>query len=325
MGEVRTKVYLSRYSKEEKDILRDAVDALYKYFPLSPSVDEACDFFVGLWDLCAETSETKVIYGDQGTHSCVYLRNVAIRYLHLAMMIDATRNTDCFLLSSIIQTISDTMISIIKLAEDGLEYQAVVLIRTLFELFMTLLIVVESPQKREAYRMAQTQEESYKVWRSDFTKGKFIKMLEGYAENYPDLYEPAKIWVTEAYGFLSSFVHNNSLNVMLFSKPRFDEDDVSPYSMWGEFVTRKAEIFNRMLEIVAPCDLLFYSMLEDPKIDISMKNILFEEKDIPNTIDMFWWLDALRKVCMTLLLSHESHDSIRAQLTKVDCPFYKGP
>lgn len=318
-------MYLRRYSKEEKEILTNAIESLNEHFPLRSSVDDVCNFYIDLWDLCAETSETKVVYGDQGARSCVYLRNVAIRYLHLAMMIDINKHKDCFLLSSIIQTISDTMISIIKLAEDGLEYQAVVLIRTLFELFMTLLIVVESPQKREAYQMAQTQEEAYRVWRSDFTKGKFIKMLGDYSEKYPDLYETVKTWATEAYGFLSSFVHNNSLNVMLFTKPRYDENGTSNYSMWGEFVTRKAEIFNRMVEIVAPCDLLLFAMLEDPKIDISMKTLLFEEKDIPNTINMFWWLDVLRKVCMTLLLHNESHDSIRNHLTEVDCPFYKEP
>ena len=316
-------MYLRRYSEKEKEILNDAVQALAKVFPIEPSADAACNFYVDLWDWCAETSEKKVEYGSQGERGCVIARNVAIRYLHLAMMIDTSKYKDGFLLSSIIQTISDTIISIIKLAEDGLEYQAFVMIRTLFELFMTLLIVVESPEKRKAYKSAHTPEDSYKVWRSDFTKAKFIKMLESYSGDYPDLFEPAKIWVTEAYGFLSSFVHNDSLNVMLYTRPVFNAEGVTSFSMWGEYVTRKGEVFSRLVDVIAPCDLLFFSMLKDPKIDISIKNMLIKEEDFPNTINMYWTLDRLRKICLLLLVDYDSYDKIKSELVNADCPFYE--
>lgn len=197
------------------------------------------------------------------------------------------------------------------------------MIRTLFELFMTLLIIVESPEKRKAYKSAQTPEESYKVWRSDFTKAKFIKMLEAYSGDYPDLFEPAKKWVTEAYSFLSSFVHNDSIHVMLYTKPRFDADGVSNFSIWGEYVTRKGEIFIRLAEVIAPCDLLFFSMLNDPHIDISLKNILVKEENVPNTISMYWTLDGLRKICLLLLSDHDVNDKIKHELAKVDCPFFE--
>lgn len=316
-------MYLRRYSEKEKEILNDAVQALAKVFPVEPSAEKVCDFYVNLWDLCAEMSEEKVEYGSQGERGCVIARNIAIRYFHLALMIDRLKSNDGFLLSSLVQSISDTIISVIKLAEDGLEYQAFVMIRTLFELFMTLLIVVESPEKRKMYRAAQTPEESYKVWRTDFTKAKFINMLESYSGDYPDLFEPAKVWVTEAYGFLSSFVHNDSLNIMFYTKPSFNEEGISPCSMWGQHVTRKGEIFSRLVEVIAPCDLLFFSMLKDPKIDISMKTLLVKEKDFPNTMNMYWVLDGLRKVCMLLLVEHDSHDKIKHELTSADCPFYE--
>ena len=139
----------------------------------------------------------------------------------------------------------------------------------------------------------------------------------------PDLFEPAKVWVTEAYGFLSSFVHNDSLNIMFYTKPSFNEEGISPCSMWGQHVTRKGEIFSRLVEVIAPCDLLFFSMLKDPKIDISMKTLLVKEKDFPNTMNMYWVLDGLRKVCMLLLVEHDSHDKIKHELTSADCPFYE--
>ena len=317
-------MYLRRYSEKEIEILDEALQELSKVFPVEPSAEKVCDFYVELWDMCAKMSEEKVEYGNQGERGCVIARNVAIRYLHLALMIDSHKSRDGFLLSCLVQSISDTIISIIKLAEDGLEYQAFVMIRTLFELFMTLLIVVESPEKREIYRSAQTPEESYKVWRTDFTKAKFINMLESYSGDYPDLFEPAKVWVTEAYGFLSSFVHNDSLNVMFYTKPCFNEEGISPCSMWGQHVTRKGEIFSRLVEVIAPCDMLFFSMLKDPKIDVSMKTLLVKEKDFPNTINMYWMLDGLRKVCMLLLLEHDSHDKIKKELENADCPFYAG-
>ena len=317
-------MHLRRYSEKEIEVLKEAVQELAEIYPVEPSVDDVCDFYIKLWDLCAGMSENKVEYGGQGERGCVIARNVAIRYFHLALMIDRNKNNDGFLLSSIVQSISDTIISIIKLAEDGLEYQAFVMIRTLFELYMTLLIVVESPEKRKLYRSAQTPEDSYKVWRADFTKAKFINMLESYSGDYPDLFEPAKVWVTETYSFLSSFVHNDSINIMFYTKPRFNEEGISPCSMWGQHITRKGEIFSRLVEVIAPCDLLFFSMLKDPKIDISMKTLLIKEEDFSNTMNVYWVLDGLRKVCMLLLVEHDLHDKIKDELTSAECPFFEG-
>jgi len=313
---------LRRYSDKEIDILYSAIRELDKVFAVEPSVDAVRDFYVEIWDSCAKMSEEKVIYGDQGERDCVFARNVALRYLHLALMIDTSKNKGGFLLQSLIQTISDTIIAIIKLAEDGLEYQAFVMIRTVFELFMTLLIVIESPEKRKSYQMAQTPENSYKVWRSDFTKSKFIAMLESYSGDYPDLFEPAKKWVTEAYGFLSSFVHNDSVNVMLYTKPLFDQNGMTHFSLWGEYVTRKADVFSHLVDVLAPCDLLLFSMLNDPRIDVTMKTLLCNEEDVPGTIRVYWVIDGLRKVCMLLLSDRDSNNQIKSAVQKVNCPFF---
>jgi len=314
---------MHRYSEKEKEILYNAIKELDKVFAVKPSVDEVCKSYIDLWDSCAKMSEDKVEYGDKGERDCVFLRSVAVRYLHLALMIDSSKNKDGFLLSSLVQAISDTIISVIKLAEDGLEYQAFVMIRTLFELFMTLLIVVESPEKREAYKKAKTPGKSDKVRRADFNKAKFIDMLKHYSGNYPDLLEPAKEWVKESYSFLSSFVHNDSVNVMLYTKPVFDENDETHHSIWGKYVTRKGEIFSRLVEVIAPCDLLFFSMLNDPKIDLSMATLLCDEKDAHGTIQVYWIMDGLRKICMLLLSDHNSNDHVKNEVTKVNCPFYK--
>lgn len=313
---------IRRYSDKEKEILYNAIAEVDKIFPVDPSVDEVRDFYVEMWDLCAKMSEEKVAYGDPGERDCVFARNVALRYLHLALMIDDSKNKYGFLLHSLIQTISDTIIAIIKLAEDGLEYQAFVMVRTVLELFMTLLIVVESPEKRKAYQMAQTPEASYKVWRSDFTKSKFIAMLESYSGDYPDLFEPAKKWVTEAYGFLSSFVHNDSVNVMLYTKPIFDRDGMTHFSLWGEYVTRKADVFSHLVDVLAPCDMLFFSMLNDPQIDVSMNTLLRDEEEAPGIIRVYWVIDGLRKVCMLLLSERDANEQIKSEVKKVNCPFY---
>ena len=316
-------MHMHRYSEKEKEVLYNAVKELNNVFEVAPSVDAVCEFYIDLWDLYAKTSEEKVEYGGRGERDCVFARNVALRYINLAMMIDSAKNKDGYLLSSLLKTISDTMIAIIKLSEDGLEYQAFALLRTLFELFMTLIIVVGSPEKRESYKMARTRDEAYKVWRADFTKGRFITMLENYSGDYPDLLGPAKQWVTEAYGFLSSFAHNDSINVMLYTRPLFDKDGISPWSIWGEYVTRKDEIFCRLVDVVAPCDLLLFSMLNDPRVDVSMQNILCDEEDLPNTIRVYWTMDGLRKVCMLLLADHDSINQIKKEASKVNCPLFR--
>ena len=129
--------------------------------------------------------------------------------------------------------------------------------------------------------------------------------------------------MASVYGFLSSFVHNDSINVMLYTKPIFDQNGVSNYSIWGEYVTRKGEIFSRLADVIAPCDLIFFSMLNDPKIDISMKTLLHDEDDVPGTIRFYWMMDGLRKVCMLLLLDRDSMDQIKGEVKKVNCPFFR--
>ena len=88
-------------------------------------------------------------------------------------------------------------------------------------------------------------------------------------------------------------------------------------------MTRKDEIFCRLVDVVAPCDLLLFSMLNDPRVDVSMQNILCDEEDLPNTIRVYWTMDGLRKVCMLLLADHDSINQIKKEASKVNCPLFR--
>ena len=142
---------------------------------------------------------------------------------------------------------------------------------------MTLLTVVESPQKRLEYKQASDAKTARKVWHKFFNKKHFVQMLETYYSRNAEAKEACKNWIDDIYSELSSFAHNDYLNIICY-KFSIGENESNPINLWGEYVSRQIVIYERLIKVIAPFELLLNEMLHDDKIDIDFKDFFEDSK-----------------------------------------------
>lgn len=81
---------------------------------------------------------------------------------------------------SLFGTIANSSLAIIKLSTDGLDYQANILLRNLYELCFTLLNIMIDKEKRIALFESGKNANAIDVWRKYFKSSKLGKTLEEY-------------------------------------------------------------------------------------------------------------------------------------------------
>lgn len=291
--------YMKQFTKIEREVLYNAILKIDTVSPVFPSPEEAALGIANFWDASFLESSEKKVSNYLAEKELVYAKLAAFRYSLIAMHSPKDHDDIYPLIFSLLIQTSNTIIAVIKLADEGLDYQALSLIRNLMELYMTLLTVIESPQKRAELRNAVDAETARKVWHKYFNKKHFIKMLEEYTAPYPMLIESCKMWADETYKELSSFAHNDSLNMFCFSYA-VGKNETNPLNIWGEYVTRRGYIYQNLVKVIGPADLLLTQMLRDPKIDIGISE-LFDNFKRPMSFEVSLVHNLISDVCTVLL------------------------
>lgn len=260
-------------SKAEKSILIDAVANLYAKANTEKCSYETCMKAITLLEYLNVPEEEKIRYNSPDEKDVCIARMLALHYAVLALGINCDDSTEACLYSGLFLAISNTIVAIINLAEDGLDYQAMSLIRNLFELFMTLIIVTESSSKRAAFISANKSEEDRKVWHQYFTKKKFQQMLKEFCGTHPDLNdvsEDLQNWLSENYEELSSYTHSDYPHLICCTRSQEDEAGLSHPNVWGQYVTWQKKIYSRLYMVASPAHHLFCYMLKDINNDINI-------------------------------------------------------
>ena len=232
----------------------------------------------------------------------MYIKLIALKTLIFSISIPKDSGTDFFLISSLFTHISNTIVAILKLVDDGLDYQAFSLLRNLTELYMTLLTVVESPQKRLEYEQASDPESSRKVWHKFFNKKHFIQMLDMYLSHNAEAKEACKFWIEVIYSELSSYAHNDYLHAICYTFS-IGENEFNPINLWGENVSRRKMIYQRLVQVIAPFEMLLREMLRDDNIDINF-DALFEDTDKPEVLGTKLFQQLISNAGMIILLEY---------------------
>lgn len=266
----------------EVEILYKAIVRADAITPVYTATDKATLQIADLFNERFLESKNKKISGPTANEELIYIKLIALKTHIFSITIPKESETDFFLLSALFTHISNTIVAVMKLVDDGLDYQAFALLRNLTELYMTLLTVVESPQKRVEYERASDAEIARKVWHKFFNKKHFIQMLETYYSNNSELKIACKNWIEDIYSELSSYAHNDYLNVICY---RFSigESEINPLNLWGEYVSRRKIIYQKLIKVIAPFELLLREMLHDNNIDINFEN-LFENTNKPEVL-----------------------------------------
>ena len=177
------------------------------------------------------------------------------------------------LYSSIFVTIANSITAVIYLAENGLDYQANVINRQLFEICMLLLNVMIDENKEKILTDTEMTEGNMKIWRKYF----YQKELNDTIENY----EKADLtdWRKRQYSFYSNYSHNDFLSFLFFSfsSPKNEKDKLFN-NVWGGYISRVNTILENMISFLWYTSKAFMKLLVDKDIHISKETLRTEEE-----------------------------------------------
>lgn len=290
---------MNTFTKSELEQMYNAIIKVDAVTPVFPSPKDAAINLSKIWDVTFLESENKKISGNPAEKELLYAKLTAFRYYLFALAIPTNKGEHFPLLFSLFSQISNTIIAIIKLADEGLDFQALSLTRNLMELLMTLLTVVESPQKRKELRQAVDPENARKVWHKYFNKKHFIPMIKSYTSYDPFLSEACEKWADKTYAELSSFAHNDYANTICFSFA-ISENGINPPNFWGEYVSRRKYIYESLVKALAPADTLLIAMLRDPKIDVNIRE-LFDNFSYEKSFEVSSMQSLISDICIALM------------------------
>ena len=151
---------MEKLTEKGQDLLFKALADFYAKTNADKCPYETYMKVITLFDYLDTPTEEKFRYNFPNEEDICVAHMLALHYAVLALGVDCDDSTERCLYSGLFLTISNTIVAIIKLAEDGLDYQAMSLVRNLFELYMTLIIVTDSPEKRTAFISAHESEDA---------------------------------------------------------------------------------------------------------------------------------------------------------------------
>ena len=310
---------MEQFSKTQKEILYNAILKIDAVSPVFPSPEEAAINIAGMWDVIFQECSDKKISRNDAEKELVYIKLIAFQYYVISLTIPQGKGKHFPLLFSLLTQISNTIIGVVKLADEGLDYQALSLARNLMELYMILLTVIESPQKRAELQKAVDAESARKVWHKYFNKKHFIQMIEVYMDYDSQIKEACKRWVEETYAELSSFAHNDYVNLICFSRA-VGESDKHPPNLWGEFVSRRGYIYQYLIKVMGPADSLLIAMLRDEKTDIGYRD-LFDDINNPIMFELSLSQSLISDACIAILADITGNLRTKELIRKPLCDF----
>lgn len=221
-------------------------------------------YFIKGNDICKESDYVQL----------AYLYSIIWGDFSFAALLNEKEVKENILLGTLAAMISNDILAIVKLALDGLDYQAINIVRNLYELSLLLLNVYLNEEKRNGYIASVRKGKSYEVWRKYFNIRSMIETVDKYCENK----ELSGFWLNNYKNFynkLSSFVHNDFANIYVFSysKPQ-NKTDFHEFNVGAHYVTRYNEILEETIDILWFTTKTFRYLIEDQKLR-SFTSIIF--------------------------------------------------
>lgn len=178
------------------------------------------------------------------------------------------------LYSSFCFQISNMILGIYKLAKDGLDYQAMCLVRVLLEMLISFLAILIDSNYRDKYFETADISKEYQIWRSRLKMQKAEEIVWNYAETIGEevkilCHECKKIY-EEMYAELSKFEHNSYVNMIALQFAVVGEDRLG-LNINGNNVTAIERILKKVLYILVPMEALFSRIIfEGDVLDCSL-------------------------------------------------------
>ena len=160
--------------------LVELFDKLNKNIPednLKMSLTETISVWEGIYGL----NKNKKVPADLDIDLDNLIHFYIVEYASFAVCVDDKSNMrETLLYSGLFTTITNTIFTIWKLAIDGLDYSAKVLLRNLLELMLILITVLLDSEKRNAIMDATENDTTKEVWYKHFRSDKMIAVISKY-------------------------------------------------------------------------------------------------------------------------------------------------
>ena len=279
-------------------------DKLNKNIPednLKMSLTETISVWEGIYGL----NKNKKIPADLDIDLDNLIHFYIVEYASFAVCVDDKSNMrETLLYSGLFTTITNTVFTIWKLAIDGLDYSAKVLLRNLLELMLILITVLLDSEKRNAIMDATENDTTKEVWHKHFRSDKMIAVISKYLKAVEN---PLKKWVKEQYTHFSSYVHNDFWALLGFSRAVTDkEKEITHLNICGNYATRTNHLLDEVAELCYVFDLMFVFIYREKikdKTDTTFSGFLTEEESWKKAM----CLSEINKICYEEIISKKNN------------------
>ena len=168
---INEKVFFEFYSEK---VSSDIVEMENEYRTLKAY----CDEFIRYYSIKEKTPDDQI-----EIVQLAYMYAIiwdAFSVLSMSCNKDETNN---LVFSSLATTISNDILAIIKLSMDGLDYQAMNILRNLYEIGLLILNICMDEEKRKKFIRSASEGDSYEVWRKYFNMGSMLTTISDYTNN----------------------------------------------------------------------------------------------------------------------------------------------
>lgn len=266
-----------------------------------------------MWDSFKKINTEKGLSGNIDTLMTQLSKMYIMEYYYYALaVIDDEENVQVqFLFKALFLDIANTAYAIYKLAVDGFDYQAKVLLRNLYELCMTLLNIEIDAEKRMALFESAKEENERDIWYKYFKPSKLQKTLIEFGKSIGGF--ALGEWHRREYGQLSSYVHNHFLSFFLYSYAFPGEEEAMKPNFCGHFVTRTEFLLNDMNGILFYTGLVFLKGLGYYKGEITKEILCGEKKSMESPTNHDFWdcatfMELLNRKCAAKILLVQEDD-----------------
>lgn len=282
---------MRKSGKEEKSKktmykeFKEIYDKIVVDIPYLKSLEELED----MWKEIIEINKCKAQEGDENTIIVKLSQLYITEYCYLAMAVgeDGKYPQLQLILKHILINIGNTSFCVYKLAFDGFDYQAEILLRNLFELCMMLLnVVLDKEKMQELYDSAKEDNEK-EVWNKFFRAYKMKDTVVSYEEKLGG--NISKRWQKDTYSELSSYVHNDFFKLFMYSYTQVNDDnDRMELNLCGSNATRTEKILGELDNILWYTGMVFFKILGDEDIELSNEIICMSGKEVKEEDKEFW-------------------------------------
>lgn len=141
---------------------------------------------------------------------------------------------------TLLTTISNNCISVVKLIIDGFDYQVGILLRSTYELVFTLIAIVIDKQSCEMYMSADNNGNTDQIWYKYFRIKNLNKIISSFEKDIDDNLIFLKDWRESNYKLYSEYIHNHYSVCWYncYGEPNINKQKTVEYNLWGMKATR---------------------------------------------------------------------------------------